>query len=629
MTDIDFNKLSELVIKYQNGDSGAFEQIYNMTCRIAKFTALKILNNNEADADDVVQDCFIKVMEKISTLKDPSSFMSWFNQIVANRAKSVIRKNNPHFYEKNKEEDYSEFDEEWVKEFGDYTQSDSSDNYDDSYSDESYDTDESGKREFVDGVLSEDYESLLPESDIEKEELRKTVMDMVDSLGEEKKTAVVLFYYNNMTTREISESVGVSENTIKSRLFQAKKDISKAVSIYESKNGKLLGVSPVSLVAWALRSSAVSTTITPFAASGLAVAGTAGAVAAGSAAAGGGIAAKIIAGVVVAGIVAGGSVAGTRAIKNHRAEEQTTAVVEEHVEKTTQNESVIPSRPIEEYTVAKNKLTDTYFDKGTLKYGVDYSIQRYATRNADGVEVYASRPVLNRKNFHATYEELLAGANENRQTYGTYIDNAVSEINNKRNSDGKEAFVIDDKLTEQANVRAEEIAWTDLDSDIRRNGGTNQSYTTLFDYNGYGTGSREEIRKVNFSSYESAIESILNNEEISGDFEKIGIGVAKNPENDKLVFVVHLYSSEDGNTDENISSSDKKTAERRERLDNRIDFRSRIVESAERINEKGLQIPVIKDLLSIDLFSDEIDKIEMYIIDYLLDLSTKILEELQ
>ncbi len=586
MAEIDYNELSKLVVKYQNGDGSAFEQIYNMTYRTAKFTALKILNNNESDADDVMQDCYIKVMDKIGTLKDPTTFMSWFNMIVANQAKSVIRKNNPRFYEKTQEEDYSNLDDEWAKEFGDY-----SDDYSDHNSDDGMSIGESKKQAYIDEATSEDYESFLPESDLEKEELCRTVMDMIENLSEEKKAAVILYYYNNMTTREISESVGVSENTIKSRLVQAKKDITKAVSAYEAKHGKLLGVTPATLIGWVLKTSAASTSVAPYAASGLAAAGTA--------AAGTGIAAKIIACVVIAGVIAGGGIAGTRALKNRQTEEPTTAVAEEYTE-PTYIESVteaITEKPTEAYTVAENKLADTYFEKGKLKYGVEYTIQRYANRNGD---VYSGRPVLNRKNFKASYEELLPAAKENQSKYIAYINDSLAEINEKRASENKKALVLDDILTEQANVRAEEIAWTERDTAIRPDG---TDYTALFEHNGYSTGSRDEIRRVDYSSYETAAASILKDEKISGDFEKIGIGVAENPESKKLVFVVHLYSSEDGRADENISAFDRWVAWQNDVIDN-IQARLTDTDKIDGLEEKGKEIPVIKEILEYDFHND-------------------------
>lgn len=554
MTDIDFDKLTELVVKYQDGDNKAFEQIYDMTYRTAKFTALKILNNNESDADDVLQDCYIKVMKKIGTLKNPSSFMGWFNMMIANQAKSVIRKNNPHFYEKSKNEDYSKLDDEWSKEFEDYNDTDKSEDYHDDSYDEERSIGQSKNINFLDETSTENYDEFLPGSDIEKEELCHTVMDMIDNLGEEKKTAVILYYYNKMTTREISESIGVSENTIKSRLLQAKKDLAKSVSAYEAKNGKLLGVSPASLIAWVLSHSATSVSVTPFAASGIVIAGTAtaaGTAAAGTAA-GTGIAAKIIAGVVIAGIVTGGVVGGARKMKGHNAYEATTTTTQKYTEtvndeaKNEENHTeLITTRPIDEYTVPDNKAVDTYFETGTLKYGVEYSIQRFANKNGDEVELYSGRPVLNRKNFKASYEDLLPAAKENNKKYSTYITNAVSQINNKRVQNGMKALTIDSKLTEQANVRAEEIAWSGQFAHTRPNG---SPFRRIFQENGLTTGTAGENIARGYDDPETVCAAWKASEThyaniMDESFVCVGIGVAIDPlPENKLVFVQHFYT---------------------------------------------------------------------------------------
>lgn len=534
MTDINFDKLTELVKSYQSGDSGAFEQIYDMTYRTAKFTALKILNNNESDADDVMQDCYIKAMQKIDTLKNPSSFMSWFNMIVANQAKLVIRKNNPRFYEKDKDEDYSHLEEEWEKEFGGFDQYD----YDD-YSDDGENIGESKKLAFIDEASSEDYESFLPESEIEQEELCKIVMDMIENLSDEKKTAVILFYYNNMTTREISESIGVSENTVKSRLVQAKKDLSKAVSAYETKNGKLLAVSPATLVVWALKSSSATISVTPFVATGIAAGTAAGTVAAGSAVAGTGIVTKIIAGVVIAGVVAGGGVVGSREVKKRKSTEPiTTAVTESSVEldnrvvQTDTHESA--SQPV---TVPKEKLVESVTEKHDLGHGLVSIGTTYY--NKDGSS-YSARPIVDRGKYKADYEDLLPEVNENQEKYKRYIENAVSAINNKRLAAEKFVLTSDNVLSEQAGVRAQEIAYTAKNNKIRPDG---TPYTTVFDRNGFTDGSREELRAYNYSTFERAMDKLLESQAVvNGQYEKIGVGVAKDVESDKWVVVIHLYS---------------------------------------------------------------------------------------
>jgi RNA polymerase sigma factor (sigma-70 family) len=55
---------------------------------------LKLNKLNKEDADDVIQETFIKVFEKIDTLKEDSKFESWLWQILRNNMNEFYRKSN-------------------------------------------------------------------------------------------------------------------------------------------------------------------------------------------------------------------------------------------------------------------------------------------------------------------------------------------------------------------------------------------------------------------------------------------------------------------------------------------------------------------------------------------------------
>ncbi len=337
--EIDKTKLAQEVVKYQNGDGKAFETIYNMTNRAAYFTALKIVKN-EDDAQDIVQDSYVKVLEKLTTLREPETFMSWFNMIVANTAKNSLAKSNPSLF-----------------------------------ADEETET-------FVLESIPEENREYVPESSIEKDDLCKEVVALVDGLSDEKRTAVMLYYYDELTTRQIAESLGINENTVKSRLFQARKDLARGVDELEKKNKKLLGVAPIPLVIWALKhtgtsasaayvaSGAAATTLTAVtatagigSAAGTAAAGSAvaGSVAAGTA---GGIGAKIaglsliqkiIAAAAAVAIVAGAAEGTAIAVKNRSGEAVT---VKKHT-----------GTPITVNTVARPDISSENNKARTGEYG--------------------------------------------------------------------------------------------------------------------------------------------------------------------------------------------------------------------------------------------------------------------
>lgn len=71
----------------------AFKSLNSFFYRNA-FSFLLVNKLNAADADDVIQETFIKVFEKIDTLKDDSKFESWLWTILRNNMNEFYRKSN-------------------------------------------------------------------------------------------------------------------------------------------------------------------------------------------------------------------------------------------------------------------------------------------------------------------------------------------------------------------------------------------------------------------------------------------------------------------------------------------------------------------------------------------------------
>lgn len=172
------------------------EQIYNEGYRTVYWTAMALLKN-EADAEDVVQDTFIALMESYDSIKDKSKVMSWLKKTAANKCLDRIKLAK-------------------------------TDNMDD---------------EFFDSceAVPEDF---LPDSIIESEESRRIVTDIINnSLSEEIRRTVILFYFNEMSIKEIAAALGVPEGTVSRRLNSARHKIKKEVEKYEKdKKTKLFGM---------------------------------------------------------------------------------------------------------------------------------------------------------------------------------------------------------------------------------------------------------------------------------------------------------------------------------------------------------------------------------------------------
>ncbi len=77
-----------LVRRARLGDAKAFEQLVRRHLRVAHSVALAQLSD-PADAEDVVQDAFVRALERLDDCRDPARFRSWLLSIVRNRAHNV------------------------------------------------------------------------------------------------------------------------------------------------------------------------------------------------------------------------------------------------------------------------------------------------------------------------------------------------------------------------------------------------------------------------------------------------------------------------------------------------------------------------------------------------------------
>lgn len=165
------------------------EQIYNDSYRSVYWTAMSLMKDEE-EAEDIVQDTFVTLIDSYDTLTDKKKVLPWLKKIAANRCLNRLSRKRTV-------------------------------NCDD---------------EFLDNAetVPEDF---LPDSIIESDEKRKIIMDIIDrSLSEDVRRTIILFYFDEMTTEEISEAMGIPQGTVLSRLNFARKKIKKEVEKYEKDN---------------------------------------------------------------------------------------------------------------------------------------------------------------------------------------------------------------------------------------------------------------------------------------------------------------------------------------------------------------------------------------------------------
>lgn len=168
----------ELIIKLQSGDEFAFDEIFRRYSEKAVRTAY-LITGSTVFCDDIVQDTFIICYRSIKKLRKPGNFRAWFYKILTNTS---IR------YKK-KLSNIISFDE-----FAENTNLSENKSFSDTIADNT------------------------------------ALYDCIDKLSSSQKTAIILFYFNGLSVKEIAKATNSLEATVKSRLFFAKKKLRKLYS---------------------------------------------------------------------------------------------------------------------------------------------------------------------------------------------------------------------------------------------------------------------------------------------------------------------------------------------------------------------------------------------------------------
>jgi RNA polymerase sigma-70 factor (ECF subfamily) len=81
----------ETIRQAQKGDAAAFERIYRRYNRRVFALCLR-MTKNQADAEDLTQEAFLKVFRKIHTFRGESAFSTWFHRVSVNIVLMSLRK---------------------------------------------------------------------------------------------------------------------------------------------------------------------------------------------------------------------------------------------------------------------------------------------------------------------------------------------------------------------------------------------------------------------------------------------------------------------------------------------------------------------------------------------------------
>jgi len=171
-----------LVEAARSGDRSSFSELVNRHARRIYRTA-RHMTKNDADAEDVLQDAFIKAYQKLDQFQGDAKFSTWLTRIAVNEALMRLRK-------KRNSKTVS-LDEDLQTEDG-----------------------------AVSREVPDDRET--PEDALSREETRALLEQSVDSLAEGYRTVFVLRDVEGFSTEETADMLDLSISAVKSRLLRAR-----------------------------------------------------------------------------------------------------------------------------------------------------------------------------------------------------------------------------------------------------------------------------------------------------------------------------------------------------------------------------------------------------------------------
>lgn len=181
----------ELVERTRSGDRDAYRQLVEKYQQRAFAIAFEMLRNRE-DAEDVVQESFVKAYLSLADYRGDASFYTWLYRIVYNMTidfkRKIARRGGPAL----------EFDEVKSVEQGE-------------------------------GLLQELHRRDGPEEMAVRKEQAQHIQKVLSEISDEHRTVVVLREIDGMNYDQIAKVLGISKGTVMSRLHYARKRLQQGL----------------------------------------------------------------------------------------------------------------------------------------------------------------------------------------------------------------------------------------------------------------------------------------------------------------------------------------------------------------------------------------------------------------
>ena len=172
----------ELIRRIQSGEPEKFYELIRPLERRVYAAAFAILRN-PADAEDAAQEAMLKAFANLRQFRGEARFSTWLIQIAVNEARMRRRKDHADVIEP------------------------------------------IGEREDADGVYTPrefaDWHE-IPSEALERREVRDLLLEALASLGSKYREVFVLRDVQHLSIAEVSENLGISTASVKTRLLRAR-----------------------------------------------------------------------------------------------------------------------------------------------------------------------------------------------------------------------------------------------------------------------------------------------------------------------------------------------------------------------------------------------------------------------
>ena len=169
------DELKPLIAKAKAGDRAAFDELVKATYQRVHALAFR-LTGNEHDADDVVQDTYVRAFRSLRKFRGDARFSTWLHRITANSASTMMGRSQRH------------------------------------------------RHDDIDSVidLADHRDDSNPEFQLQNGAVGVRLRKALDNLPERLRNVVVLRDVHGMSHREIAEELDISEAAAKVRLHRAR-----------------------------------------------------------------------------------------------------------------------------------------------------------------------------------------------------------------------------------------------------------------------------------------------------------------------------------------------------------------------------------------------------------------------